>query len=62
MDIEVFRFVIGHAECVLSGCWYQVTCLSPMDILDMFSTIIIVGKCVSICCILIFDLPTIIVT
>jgi hypothetical protein len=44
--MDVFRFVVSHAECVLSGWWYQVTCLSPVDISRMFSTIIIIGKSV----------------
>jgi hypothetical protein len=38
--------IVSYAECVLSGCWYQVTCLSHMDILHIFSTFIIVGKSV----------------
>lgn len=42
MDMEVLRFV-SYAECVLSGCWFQVTCLSPIDVSHLFSTIIIVG-------------------
>jgi hypothetical protein len=45
MNMEGLRFV-SYAECVLSGCWYQVTCLSPLDISHMFSIIIIVGKSV----------------
>jgi len=66
MDVEVFRFVVTYAECVLSCWWYQVTCLSPVDISHMFSTIIIIGKSVRkwihLHHILIFDLSTISVT